>query len=69
MSVYAISGITCALGAIILVGRLNSAQPIAGYGYELNAIAAAIGVQALVGRGQCLGTMLGALLMGVLKTV
>ena len=69
MSVYAISGITCALGAIILVGRLNSAQPIAGYGYELNAIAAAIigGTSLSGGEGNVFGTMLGALLMGVLQ--
>lgn len=67
--VYVISGLTCALGAIILVGRLNSAQPIAGYGYELNAIAAAIigGTSLSGGEGNVFGTLIGALLMGVLQ--
>ena len=69
MSVYGISGLTCALGAIILVGRLNSAQPIAGYGYELNAIAAAIigGTSLSGGEGNVFGTLIGALFMGVLQ--
>jgi ribose/xylose/arabinose/galactoside ABC-type transport system permease subunit len=69
ITVYVISGITCALGAIVLVGRLNSAQPIAGYGYELSAIAAvAIGGSSMSGgEGGVLGTLIGALIMGVLQ--
>jgi ribose transport system permease protein len=69
MAVYSISGLTCALGAIILVGRLNSAQPIAGYGYELNAIAAAVigGCSMNGGEGTVGGTLVGALIMGVLQ--
>ncbi len=59
----------CGLGAVILMGRLNSAQPIAGYGYELSAIAAAVivGTSLMGGVGTVFGTLLGALLMGVLQ--
>jgi len=66
--VYVISGLTAALGAIVLVGRLNSAQPIAGYGYELSAIAAAIigGTSLMGGEGKVQGTLLGAIIIGVL---
>lgn len=68
-AVYMISGATCALGALILVGRLNSAQPIAGYSYELNAIAAVVigGASMSGGEGNVLGTLVGALIMGVLQ--
>jgi len=67
--VYAIGGFTCGLGAIILVGRLNSAQPIAGYGYELSAIAAVVigGTSLMGGVGTVVGTLIGALIMGVLQ--
>lgn len=69
MAVFAISGLCCGLGAIILMGRLNSAQPIAGYGYELSAIAAVVigGSSLMGGVGTVVGTLLGALLMGVLQ--
>jgi ribose transport system permease protein len=68
-AVYAIGGLTCAIGAIILVGRLNSAQPIAGYGYELSAIAAVVigGTSLMGGTGTVFGTLIGALIMGVLQ--
>jgi len=48
---------------------LNAAQPIAGYGYELNAIAAAIigGTSLMGGEGNVFGTLIGALIMGVLQ--
>ncbi len=69
IAAYVISGLTCALGACLLVGRLNAAQPIAGYGYELNAIAAAIigGTSLMGGEGNVFGTLIGALIMGVLQ--
>ncbi|MBZ0256829.1 ribose ABC transporter permease, partial [bacterium] len=40
--VYALSGFTCAVAAILLTSRLNSAQPLAGINYELDAIAATV---------------------------
>lgn len=67
--VYACSGLTSAIAAIILTARLNSAQPIAGLMYELDAIAATVigGTSLLGGSGTLLGTLLGALIMGVLR--
>ncbi len=67
--VYAFSGLTSAIAAIILTARLNSAQPIAGLMYELDAIAATVigGTSLLGGSGTLLGTLLGALIMGVLR--
>lgn len=67
--VYAFSGLTSAIAAVILTARLNSAQPIAGLMYELDAIAATVigGTSLLGGSGTLLGTLLGALIMGVLR--
>jgi ribose transport system permease protein len=67
--VYAISGLSAGLCAILLVARLNSAQPIAGIGYELDAIAAVVigGTSLLGGSGSVIGTLIGALIMSVLR--
>ena len=58
-----------ALAAIILTARLNSAQPIAGMMYELDAIAATVigGTSLMGGEGTLFGTLVGALIMGVLR--
>lgn len=66
--VYSISGITSTIAALILVSRLNSAQPTLGTGYELDAIAAtAIGGTSMTGgRGKISGTLLGILIIAVL---
>ncbi len=67
--VYVISGVTAALGAVLLTARLNSAQPIAGMMYELDAIAAVVigGTSLTGGLGTLGGTLIGALTMGVLR--
>jgi ribose transport system permease protein len=67
--VYALSGLTSAIAAVILTARLNSAQPIAGIMYELDAIAATVigGTSLMGGEGTLLGTLIGALIMGVLR--
>lgn len=67
--VYAISGALAGLGGVILTGRLDSAQPIAAMGLELNAIAAVVigGASLFGGRGSMLGTILGVLLIGVIN--
>ena len=67
--VYAISGLSAAVCATLLVARLNSAQPIAGMGYELDAIAAVVigGTSLLGGTGSVIGTLIGALIMSVLR--
>lgn len=68
-AVYAVSGLTAAVAAVLLTARLNSAQPIAGIMYELDAIAAVVigGTSLLGGQGGLGGTLIGALIMGVLR--
>ena len=62
-------GCTSALAAVLLTARLNSAQPIAGIMYELDAIAATVigGTSLMGGEGSVGGTLIGALIMGVLR--
>jgi len=69
--VYALSGFTAALAGIVLTSRLFSAQPTAGSGYELDAIAAVIlgGTSLAGGRGSVTGTIIGALIIGILGNV
>lgn len=66
---YAFCGVAAALSGMILLARLGSGEPTAGQSYELNAIAAAaIGGASLAGgKGNILGTLLGALLLSALK--
>ncbi len=67
--VYSIAGILAAIGAIVFIARLDSAQPQAGMGFELDAIAAVVigGTSLSGGAGGIPGTILGALIMGVLR--
>lgn len=67
--VYTISGAMAALAGVILTSRLDSAQPTAGVGYELDAITAVVlgGTSLVGGRGWIFGTLIGALLIGVLN--
>ncbi|HKB10924.1 MAG TPA: hypothetical protein VKD69_09720 [Vicinamibacterales bacterium] len=67
--IYVVSGVTSAIAAVILTARLNSAQPIAGMMYELDAIAATVigGTSLMGGEGTLAGTLVGALIMGVLR--
>lgn len=67
--VYTLAGLTSAIAAIVLTGRLMSGQPNAGVGFELDAIAAVVmgGTSISGGRGAILGTLVGALLLGVLN--
>jgi ribose transport system permease protein len=67
--VYGVSGVASAIAAIVLTARLNTAQPIAGINYELDAIAATVigGTSLTGGDGSLGGTLIGALTMGVLR--
>nr|WP_147195115.1 MULTISPECIES: ribose ABC transporter permease [Rummeliibacillus] len=69
IAVYALTGMLAALSALILTSRLNSAQPTAGQSYELDAIAAVVlgGTSLTGGRGWIFGTLVGALIIGVLN--
>ena len=66
---YTVSGAMAALAGVILTSRLDSAQPTAGAGYELDAITAVVlgGTSLAGGRGWIFGTLVGALLIGVLN--
>lgn len=67
--VYSIAGALAAVGGLIVTSRLNSAQPNAGMTYELDAIAAVVigGTSLSGGKGTILGTVLGAIIIGVLN--
>lgn len=67
--VYILAGILAAVGGILVTARLDSAQPNAGFSYELDAIAAVVigGTSLSGGRGTILGTVLGAMIIGVLN--
>ncbi|MGB5847840.1 MAG: ABC transporter permease, partial [Ignavibacteriaceae bacterium] len=67
--IYTICGLLSGLAAVLLTARLNSAQPIAGIMYELDAIAAAVigGTSLMGGEGRIFGTLIGAFIMGVLR--
>ncbi|MGA5690001.1 ABC transporter permease subunit [Cytobacillus pseudoceanisediminis] len=69
IGVYSITGFLSALAGITLASRLNSAQPTAGASYELDAIAAVVlgGTSLSGGRGWIFGTLIGALIIGVLN--
>ncbi|MGI6010012.1 MAG: ABC transporter permease [Ruminococcus sp.] len=66
---YMINGLMAGIAGIIYTAKLNSAQGIAGEGYELDAIAAAVigGTSLLGGRGSIWGTLIGAIVMGVIR--
>jgi len=67
--VYVNMGVLAALAGIVFTGRLNSATPKGGYGFELDAIAACFigGASTTGGIGTVVGAIVGGLLMGVLN--
>lgn len=69
LGVYTLSGLTAALAGVLLTARLWSAQPNAGVGLELDAIAAAVlgGASLSGGVGSIGGTVAGAFIIGVLS--
>lgn len=68
-SVYVIVGFFCGLAGFILSALLNSAEAVAGQGYELDVIASVVigGTSLFGGQGGVVGTVIGALLIGVLN--
>jgi inositol transport system permease protein len=68
LSVYVIIGFLAGLAGFVLSARLNSAEAVAGIGYELNVIAAVVigGTSLFGGVGTILGTVIGSILIGVL---
>lgn len=67
--VYTLSGLLCAIAAVVLTGRVNAAAPLAGLGAENDAIAACIigGTSFFGGVGTVGGTLIGAFIMAVLR--
>lgn len=68
---FAICGLLAALAGIMHAGQLNHGSPNEGLGYELDAIAAVVigGTSLAGGRGTMIGTVAGALLLGVLNNI
>ena len=69
MSVYAISGFLAALAGLMMISRVDSAQPTLGQSYEMDAIAAVAldGTSMSGGRGKITGTIAGVLIIAVLN--
>jgi ribose transport system permease protein len=69
IAVYTIAGALAAVGGLLVTSRLDSAQPNAGVSYELDSIAAVVigGTSLSGGRGSVLGTVQGAIIIGVLN--
>jgi ribose transport system permease protein len=68
-TVYALSGLYAGIAGMVAAGRLASAQPQAGTGYELDAIAAVVigGASLSGGSGRAFGTLIGALILAVIR--
>lgn len=68
IKVYTIAGLLTGLAAMVAIGRIKTAQAGMGMMYELDAIAAAVigGVSLSGGRGRILGTVIGALILGMM---
>jgi fructose transport system permease protein len=68
-SVYTVAGLLYAVGGWILMGRLASASPNVGTDYNLDSITAVVlgGTSLFGGRGSVLGTLIGALIVGVFR--
>lgn len=67
--IFMVSGLMASIGGVLMTSRLYSAQPNAGMGYELDAIAAAVlgGTSLSGGYGTIVGTLIGALIIGVIN--
>jgi len=69
--VYMLMGVCASIAAMIITGRAASAQPIAGSGMAMDAIAAVVigGTPLTGGSGKVVGTLIGCLLVGVINNV
>lgn len=67
--IFAVCGLCAGVAGLIVTSRLNSAEPLAGQGYEMDAIAAAIlgGTSMRGGKGSLIGTIIACLILNVLK--
>ena len=69
LSVYVVAGLICAVAGWMLIGRIASASPQAGVSANLDSITAVVigGTSLFGGRGRVIGTLFGALIVGVLR--
>jgi fructose transport system permease protein len=69
VSVYGIAGFICAIGGWALIGRVGAVSPQAGYTSNLDSITAVVigGTSLFGGRGSIVGTLIGALIVGVFR--
>ena len=67
--IYSFTGILCGIAGIMIAGRMNGTSAIVGQGYELDAIAAVAigGTDMSGGKGNIWGTLIGAVVMGVIR--
>ena len=67
--VYSLAGLLCGIAGVIMVGRLNAGNPNAGNSFDMDTIAATIvgGTALSGGEGTVVGTLFGALLLGIIK--
>jgi fructose transport system permease protein len=69
LAVYSLSGVICALGAWVLIGRVGAISPTSGGTANLDSITAVVigGTSLFGGRGSIVGTLIGALIVGVFR--
>ncbi|XID92605.1 ABC transporter permease [Paenibacillaceae bacterium WGS1546] len=70
-NIFAFSGLLVGLAGVVLMARLNSGQPSVGAGYEFDAITAAVvgGTSFTGGVGNVFGTLIGALIVGMINNI
>ncbi len=68
-ALYVINGVLCGIAGIVMASRLNTGQPTAATGYELDVIAACVigGASLSGGEGTIMGAIIGALIIGTLR--
>jgi fructose transport system permease protein len=69
LAVYTIAGLICAIGGWILIGRIGAVSPLGGQTANLDSITAVVigGTSLFGGRGSIVGTLIGALIVGVFR--
>jgi fructose transport system permease protein len=69
VAVYTIAGLICAIGGWVLIGRIGAVSPLAGQMSNLDSITAVVigGTSLFGGRGSIIGTLIGALIVGVFR--
>lgn len=67
--VHTLGGLLCGIAGLLMIGRLNAGNPNAGMNYDVDSIAATVvgGTSMTGGEGSILGTLLGAVLLGVIR--